>query len=155
MAFSAVLTGTGVSTTLTNGSNAFTLSAADAGILVGSNVSVTGLAAGTRVATISGTTGTFTNNYTGTSGAFNVIYSSKYGSLLTVTVSGATDNFTPQDILTAGFGQLQGTRELLFVGALRVVYTVSLAGGVFDFGNWTIEHGSGGYFHFDLSLIHI
>jgi len=149
MAFTAVLTGTGVSTTLTNGSNAFTLGAADAGILVGSDVVATGLAAGTKVATIAGTTGTLTNNYTGTTGAVSVLYSSKYGSTLTVSTTGATDNFTPQNIVAAGFGTLQATRELFFVGGLTVTYVVSLSGGVFDFSNWTIEHGSGGRFLFD------
>ena len=149
MALTTVLTGTGVSTTFTNGSNAFTLGAADAGILVGSTMQGTGITAGTKVLTISGTSGTMSTNFTGTSGAVSTIYSSKFGSTLTVTLTANTDSFTPQDIITNGFAILQGTRELLYVGGLKVVYIVSVAGGVFDFGNWTIEHGSGGLWQFD------
>ena len=148
MAFSAVLTGTGVTTTLTSGANTFTLGAADVNILVGSTMQGTGIPAGTKVLTIAGTAGTMSNNATA-SGAQSIIYSSKFGSILTVTVSGATDYFTPQDIVTAGFGALQGTRELYFVGGLKLQFVVSLAGGVFDFLDWTIETGTNGWLQFD------
>lgn len=142
MAFSAVLTGTAVSTTLTTGLNTFVLGAADAGILVGSDMVATGLPAGTKVLTIVGTTGTMTQNFTGTTGAVNVIYSSKYGSTLTISLSGATDYATPTNIVSAGFGALQGTRELYFVGGLTVTWSNIVAGAVFDFLDWTIEFGA-------------
>lgn len=156
MAFAATLTGTGVNTTLTNGSNAFTLGAADAGILVGSDVVATGLAAGTKVATISGTTGTLTNNFTGTTGTVSVLYGSKYGSILDVSLSASTDTATPQNILNAGFGTALagGTFPMIqFTGGLTVRWSNIVAGAIYDFANWGLYFGVGGRWLFQESSI--
>ena len=156
MAFSATLTGTGVSVTLTNGQNTFTLAASNASIVVGSVVQVAGLAAGTKVATISGTTGTLTNNYTGTTGTVSAIFSSIYGSTLDVSLSASGDSATPQNIINAGFATalVGGTFPMIqFVGGLTVRWSNIVAGAVFDFGNWGLYFGDKGRWLFQESSI--
>lgn len=160
MAFSAVLTGTARSCTLTSGSNSMVVSSAT-GLVVGATIQGTGVPTGSRIGTISGTTvtmvtasGTASNATAG--GAQNLIFSSVYGSVLTITLSASGDYATPQNIYNAGFGVMQNniaTRELFFPGSLLVRWSNIVSGAVFDFLNWSLEFGNGGYFRFQESSI--
>ncbi len=99
MAFSAVLTGTAQSCTLTSGSNSIVVSSAT-GLVVGATIQGTGVPTGSRIGTISGTTVTMVtatgavSNATA-SGAQNLIFSSVFGSVLTVSLSASGDYATP------------------------------------------------------------
>lgn len=160
MAFSAVLTGTARSCTLTSGSNSMVVSSAT-GLVVGATIQGTGVPTGSRIGSISGTTvtmvtatGAVSNATVG--GAQNLIFSSVYGSTLTITMSGATDYATPQDIYNAGFGVMEtgnAKREIFFPGGLTVYWGSIVAGAVFDFLNWTLEFGVGGRWQFEGAVI--
>lgn len=162
MAFSAVLTGTGQSVNATNGSSSLAV-AATSGWVVGATIQGTGIPAGARVGTIvTNTSVQMVNasgsavNFTGTTGAVSVIVSSKYGSTLTVSQSGATDYNTPQDIINAGMGNsLVVTTEPMihFPGGLTVLWSNIVSGAVFDFGQWSLYFGDLGRWQFDGSTI--
>lgn len=160
MAFSAVLTGTARSCTLTSGSNSMVVSSA-AQLVVGATIQGTGVPTGSRIGTISGTTVTMVtaagaaSNATA-SGAQNLIFSSVIGSLLTVSLSASGDYATPQNIYNAGFGVMEtntALRELYFPGGLQVKWANIVSGAVFDFLNWTLEFGPNGWWRFQESSI--
>jgi hypothetical protein len=127
------------------------------GLVVGATIQGTGVPTGSRIGTINGTTVTMVtaagaaSNATA-AGAQNLIFSSVYGSTLTITMSGATDYATPQNIYDAGFGVMStniAKREILFPGGLTVYWSNIVAGAVFDFLNWTLEFGVGGRWQFE------
>jgi hypothetical protein len=162
MAFSATLTGTTQSVNATNGSNLLAVTAT-AGWVVGATIQGTGIPTGARVGVIVANTSVTmltaagaSANFTGTTGAVAVLVSSKYGTLLTVSQSGATDYNTPQDIYNAGFGVMQtniAKRELFFPGGLTVTWANIVTGAVFDFLNWTLEFGNAGRWRWQESSI--
>lgn len=160
MAFSAVLTGTARSCTLTSGSNSMVVSSA-AQLVIGATIQGAGVPTGSRIGTISGTTVTMVtaagapSNAT-VDGAQNLIFSSVIGSLLTVSLSASGDYATPQNIYNAGFGVMHtntALRELYFPGGLQVKWANIVAGAVFDFLNWTLEFGPNGWWRFQESSI--
>lgn len=160
MAVTIVMTGTARSCTLTSGSNSMVVSSAT-GLVVGATIQGTGVPTGSRIGSISGTTvtmvtaaGAASNATVG--GAQNLIFSSVYGSTLTISMSGATDYATPQNIYDAGFGVMSDNiakREILFPGGLTVTWSNIVAGAVFDFLNWTLEFGVGGRWQFEGATI--
>ena len=160
MAVSIVMTGTGRSCTLTSGSNSISVSSA-AGLVVGATIQGTGIPAGTRIRSISITTVVMENGAGGdsnatVSGAQNLIFSSVWGSVLTISMSASGDTANMDTIYNAGFGVKQrglATREIYFPGALGIEWKNIVAGAVFDFQNWTIECGSGGYWAWEQSTI--
>lgn len=160
MAFSAVLTGTGQSCTLTSGQSTITVTSAS-GLVVGATIQGTGIPTGTRIGKIVGTTVTLVNSsgveVTATAtGTQSLIFSSVYGSVLTISQSASGDYHTPQDIYNAGFGVMSNNiakREIFFPGALKVIWSNIVSGAVFDFLNWSLEFGVGGYWIFQESSI--
>jgi len=154
MAISIVMTGTARGATLTSGQSTIVVS--NTGLVVGATIQGTGIPTGTRIGSISGTTIGLVNAsgvaVTATaSGTQQLIFSSVYGSTLTITMSGATDYATPQNIYDAGFGVMSDNiakREILFPGGLTVIWQDIVAGAVFDFLNWTLEFGVGGRWQF-------
>jgi len=160
MAISIVMTGTARSCTLTSGSNSMVVSSAT-GLIVGATIQGTGVPTGSRIGTISGTTVTMVtaaglaSNAT-VGGAQNLLFSSVYGTTLTVSMSGATDYATPQNIYAAGFGVMSDNvaiREIYFPGGLKILWSNIVAGAVFDFLNWSLEFGLGGLWQFEGATI--
>lgn len=160
MAVSIVMTGTGRSCTLTSGSNSMVVSSAT-GLVVGATIQGTGIPTGTRIRSISGTTvvmetGTGADSNATVGGAQSLIFSSVWGSVLTISMSASGDTANMDSIFNAGFGVKQrglATREIFFPGALGIEWKNIVAGAVFDFQNWTIECGSGGYWAWEQSTI--
>lgn len=162
MAFSAVMTGTTQNVTATNGSNTLAVTATT-GWVVGATIQGTGIPSGAKVGSIVTNTSVtmVTNtgaaaNFTGTTGTVAVLVSSKYGTTLTVSQSGATDYHTPLDIYNAGFGVMStntAIREIFFPGGLTILWNNIIAGAVFDFLNWTLEFGVGGRWQFEGATI--
>lgn len=156
MTVSIVMTGAARSCTLTSGSNSMTVSSAS-GLVVGATIQGTGIPTGAKIGTLAGTTVTMVNNSGNpvnatAGGAQNLIFSSVYGSTLTISMSGATDYATPQNIYDAGFGVMSDNiarREIFFPGGLTVYWSNIVSGAVFDFLNWTLEFGSGGRWQFE------
>ena len=162
MAFSATLTGTTQNVTATNGSNVLSVTATT-GWISGATIQGTGIPAGARVGVIvTNTSVTMVTAagasapFTGTTGTVAVLVSSKYGSTVTVSQSGATDYNTPQDIVNAGLGNsLVVTTEPMvhFPGGLTVTWSNIVSGAVFDFGQWGLYFGDLGRWQFDGSTI--
>jgi hypothetical protein len=153
MAFVATLTGTARSINATNGSPNVTVTNT-AGFVVGATVQGTGWAAGTRIVSfVANTSAVFSNNFTGTTGATNVIVSSVSGSILTIELTASGDVATWQNVFNAGFGVLQGTKSLLYHGALIVRFGSIVSGARFDHQDWTVEFGDGGRVQFDSGLL--
>lgn len=160
MAFSAILTGTGRTCTLTSGQSTITASSTT-GLVVGATIQGTGIPTGTRIGKIVGTTVTLVDasgvEVTATAtGTQSLIFSSVYGSVLTISQSASGDLHTPQDIYNAGFGVMSDNtakKEIFFPGGLLVTWANIVAGAVFDFGNWTLEFGVNGYWRFQESSI--
>jgi len=160
MAVSIVMTGTGRSCTLTSGSNSMVVSSAT-GLVVGATIQGTGIPTGTRIRSISGTTvvmetGTGADSNATVGGAQSLIFSSVWGSVLTISMSASGDTANMDSIFNAGFGVKErglATREIYFPGALGIEWKNIVAGAVFDFQNWTIECGSGGYWAWEQSTI--
>lgn len=160
MAVSIVMTGTGRNCTLTSGSNSIVVSSAT-GLVVGATIQGTGIPAGSRIRSISGTTVVMENGTGGDSnatvgGTQSLIFSSVWGSILTISMSASGDTSNMDAIFNAGFGVKErglATREIFFPGALGIEWKNIVAGAIFDFQNWTIECGSGGYWAWEQSTI--
>lgn len=163
MAVTTVLTGTTQSVNATNGSNLLSGSFATTGWVVGATIQGTGIPVGARVGTIvTNTSVTMVTAagasapFTGTTGAVPVLVSSKYGTTLTVSMSGATDTATPQTIINNGFGNsLVVTTEPMihFPGGLTVTWSNIVAGAIFDFEQWGLYFGDLGRWLFDGATI--
>jgi hypothetical protein len=160
MAVSIVMTGTARSCTLTSGSNSIVVSSAT-GLVVGATIQGTGIPTGSRIGTISGTTVTMVtatgiaSNAT-VGGAQNLLFSSVYGTTLTISMSASGDTATPQNIYNAGFGVMSynvAIREIYFPGGLKVIWSNIVADAIFDFQNWALEFGVGGYWQFEGATI--
>jgi len=160
MAVSIVMTGTGRNCTLTSGQSTIVVSSAT-GLVVGATIQGTGIPTGTRIGKIVSTTVTLVNasgvEVTATaSGTQSLIFSSVYGSILTISMSGSSDTATPLNIYQAGFGVMSDNvaiREIYFPGGLQVRWSNIVAGAVFDFQNWSLEFGVGGYWQFEGATI--
>lgn len=153
MAVTVTMTGTGQNCTLVLGSNIITVTSAT-GLVVGATIQGTGVPAGSRIGTISGTTVTMVTAAGAASnatiaGVQSLIFSSVYGSIVTISASGSTDSATWQNVYNAGFGTLQGSRELFFPGAMAVIWNNFVAGSLWDDLSWTVEFGTGGYWRID------
>jgi hypothetical protein len=157
MAFVATLTGTARSCTLTSGSSSMIVSS-NTGLVVGATIQGTGIPTGTRIGTINGTTVTMVNasgvavNAT-VGGAQNLIFSSVYGSTLTITLTASGDVGTWQQVFNAGYGLLQGSRQLFHPGGLTITFGSIVAGAIFNHEDWTVEFGTGGRMLFDSGLL--
>lgn len=160
MAVSIVMTGTGRNCTLTSGSSIINVSSSS-GLVVGATIQGTGIPTGSRIRSISGTTVIMENVAGGDataslSGTQSLIFSSVWGSVLSISMSASGDTANMDSIISAGFGVKQrglATREVFFPGALGIEWKNIVAGAVFDFQNWTIECGSGGYWAWEQSSI--
>lgn len=148
MAFSATMTGTGRNCSITSGSPTITVSSAT-GLVVGATIQGTGITAGTKITAIAGTTVTMSANATATNATASLIFSSVYGSILTIQLTASGDVATWQNVFNAGFGLLQGSRELFFPGAMTLQFDTIAAGAVFNHQDWTVEYGTGGRQLFD------
>ena len=160
MAVSIVMTGTARSCTLTSGSNSMVVSSAT-GLVVGATIQGTGVPTGSRIRSISGTTvvmetGAGADSNATVGGAQNLIFSSVWGSVLTISMSASGDTSNMDAIYNAGFGVKERgltTREIYFPGAMGIEWKNIVAGAVFNFQNWTIECGPGGYWAWEQSTI--
>lgn len=148
MAFSATMTGTGRSCSITTGSPTITVTSAT-GLVVGATIQGTGIPSGTKITAIDGTTITMSANATVTNSTASLIFSSVYGSIVTIQLTASGDTATWQNVFNAGFGLLQGSRELFFPGAMTLVFDTIAAGAVFNHQDWTVEYGTGGRQLFD------
>lgn len=155
MAFSAVMTGTTQNVTATNGSNVLAVTATS-GWVVGATIQGTGIPTGARVGSIVANTSVTmvtaagaSAPFTGTTGTVAVLVSSKYGTILSIALTASGDNATWQNVFNAGFGLLQGSRELFFPGAMTLVFDTIAAGALFNHQDWTVEYGTGGRQLFD------
>lgn len=89
-------------------------------------------------------------------GTQSLIFSSVWGSVVTVTMTASGDTANMDSIFSAGFGVKQrglAVREIYFPGAMGLIWRDMVAGSIFDYQNWTIEFGSGGYWAWSQSSI--
>jgi hypothetical protein len=151
MAFVATLTGTGRNCTLTSGQPTMTVSS-NTGLVVGATIQGTGIPTGTKITIINGNNITMSANAT-TGGTQSLIFSSVFGSVLTIVLNASGDVATWQNVFNAGFGIMQGTKNLFFSGALQVNFGSIVAGATFNHQDWTVEWGDTGRVQFDSGLL--